>query len=60
MNMSVPKSVVANDQVKRNMASGCNIITMPKVMSTQATISMGLRRSHLGQDFGVMLITPQS
>jgi hypothetical protein len=58
MNMSVPKSVVANDQVKRTIASGCNIITMPSVMSTQATISKGPRRNHFGQDFDFMLMTP--
>ena len=49
MNISVPNNVVANDHVKSTIASGCNIITIPKVMSTHATISIGPRLSHFGQ-----------
>jgi len=49
MNITVPTSVVMNDQVNKNIASGCNSIRMPRLMSPQATSSMGPRRSSLGQ-----------
>jgi len=51
MNITVPNKVVANDQVKRTIASGCSIITRPSVMTMQASISMRLRRSHVGHFF---------
>ena len=50
MNITVPNSVVTNDQVNSSIASGCNIIKMPAAMTTQATLSIGPRRSALGQD----------
>jgi len=50
MNMTVPTSVVTKDQVKRTIASGWSIMKMPVAMTTQATASIGPRRSALGQE----------
>ena len=50
MNITVPANVVTNDQVKRTIASGCNIMKMPAAMMAHARASMGPRRSALGQD----------
>ena len=50
MNITVPTSVVKNDHVKRTIASGWSIMKMPAAMTTQATVSIGPRRSALGQE----------
>jgi hypothetical protein len=49
MNITVPVSMVTNDQVYRTRKKGCNNINKPSVISAQAAISMGPRRSHWGQ-----------
>jgi len=48
MNITVPTSMVMNDQVNSTKASGCRSIRIPRVMSPQATSSMGPRRRSLG------------
>jgi hypothetical protein len=49
MQIAVPYRVVWLDQLSRLIASGCSIITSPAVITTQATISIGPRRSQRGQ-----------
>jgi hypothetical protein len=49
MNMTVPASMVTNDQVYKMRKKGCNNMSRPRVINTQAAISIGPRRSCLGQ-----------
>jgi hypothetical protein len=49
MNITVPASMVTNDHVYRKRKNGCSNINRPKLINTQAAISMGPRRSHWGQ-----------
>ncbi len=48
MNITVPNSMVTNDQVYKIKANGCSSIKIPSEMTAQATNSRGPRLSHLG------------
>ena len=47
--MTVPVNIVINDHVYKIIANGCSSIKIPAAIRQDASISIGPRRSHLGQ-----------
>jgi hypothetical protein len=49
MNITVPASMVTNDQVYKMRKKGCSNMSRPSVITTHAAISIWPRRNRLGQ-----------